>query len=1231
LIYTLSIQNAYAQLEAKNWYFGILKAIKFENDSIIKLYDNKMSAGRGGSCISDKNGNLLFYAEAAPANTGYIHNRNHNPLKNGNGFYYSTGADQTPIIIPMPGNPNIYYLFTLIAPRPSWPDSIKGLWYHIVDMSKDNGNGEMILKNQKICDNVTEQISATFHADKNSVWIMVREYNTNNYKAYLLKNTGLDTTPVISSAGSIINDIDWCMGQMKFSASGNKIANTLSYGGKVDICNFNNKTGKVSNGITLENLKFSSNHVTYGLEFSPNEKYLYFTLSGSPGCLFQVDVSSSNESIIRNSIDTIFVNPVDWDYYCLQIGIDRKIYIARPGYYLGCINIPNEKGKACNYDDSAIYFSTPGFVGMSLPTFLQSYFYLPDIEIEHTCLGDSTSFNLKDTSNIDSVLWKFGDWDSVIKMFPKHVYTDTGFYQTQAIIFYDNTSDTFEREIRISNYAYPNFSITDSSQCLIGNEFHFYDSSYAVDGSMTYKWDFGDSTASFNQNPTKSYAIADTFPVTLTVTSSYGCESSVSKNVFVRPMPVAEIGVNDSIQCLNENSFSFLNPSASINPLGLKTWYFGDANTSNADTATHHYISADSFEVLLIEETSFGCVDTATKAIVVHPSPVADFKIIDSIQCFNENSFQFTNFSSLPKFGTLEDLSSFNWKFGDQTFSTDTHAVKTYLLADTFGVELVAESAEGCKDSVARQIIVLESPIAEISVNDSSQCFNEQLFVISDQSTVTGDSIVGSNWIIGNDTIRNQQSAIRNNLQAGTWNIQLVTSTSHNCTDTSNKDIFVHPMPKAAFIINDASQCFNEQYFVISDQSSVIGDSLISNQWLIGSDTIRNSQSIIRNNFEPATWNLQLVTQSSHNCTDTTTQQITVHPSPITKFSYSTPCLEKEISFTDKSQLTTGSINKWKWYFSAQDSSALQNPVFTFTNFGDHAVQLIVQSDSGCLDTLSKTITIYDHAPAVALERVTVVNDQFNLLEWKAPSSPIVSGYRIQKSSDFGNFIDLKTYPKDSLSLSDFSVSPDYSIYTYHILTEDSCGHTSEASNIAQSILLELDSSESFNILSWSAYEEWQSGVERYEVQIFNAQSQSWEKLEAFPFPVAYSDSANKLSQAEYCYRIAAFRTLDDLPSHSNVVCSDTRMNLFVPNAFSPNGDGKNDVFQVKGTYLATFELKIFNRWGELLFESNSLQNSWDGTFRNKKCPMGVYYFQLKAKGLDGKKVEKAGNVSVLR
>jgi gliding motility-associated-like protein len=1236
LIY--SHQELFAQLEAKNWYFGNYCSIKFENNIPIVVNDSKMKAMFGSATISDKNGKLLFYTN------GYtIWSHDHDTMKNGFGLFSSLGTVQGAIIVPMPNNPNLYYLFTVNYGEGAI--STRGFWYHIVDISKDSGRGKVILKNQFICSNVTERLSATFHADNKSVWIIVHECNSNKYLAYLLQNTGLNTTPVTSAIGTshlISSNMHGnTEGQMKLSGSGKRLACVLMGDGIAEVFEFNNASGKLSNCHTIDFYSRENIHTlnANGLEFSPNEKFMYITKTTYPdsGYLYQIDISSNNDILIQSSVFEVYkfkldINNGGYDISALQIGLDKKIYVSRFYNYLGCIHNPDLKGIACNYEDSSVAVLKP--VERGLPTFLQSYFYLPDIEIENTCLGDSTSFNLKDTSNIDSVLWKFGDGDSVIKMFPKHVYTDTGFYQTQAIIFYDNTSDTLEREFRISNYAYPDFTIADTSQCLLGNEFHFYDSSYAVDGSMTYEWDFGDSTASFNQKPTKSYAIADTFPVTLTVTSSYGCESSVSKNVFVRPMPVAEIGVNDSIQCLNENSFSFLNPSASINPLGLKTWYFGDANTSNADTATHHYISADSFEVLLIEETSFGCVDTATKAIVVHPSPVADFKIIDSIQCFNENSFQFTNFSSLPKFGTLEDLSSFNWKFGDQTFSTDTHAVKTYLLADTFGVELVAESADGCKDSVSRQIIVLESPIAAMTVNDSSQCLNGNEFSFSN-IPVQAD-IVGYTWNFGDTTQSQDSNPVKSYLYADTFFISLILSDSFGCKDTAYREVFVRPMPKADFSIDNPYQCLSGNNFNFSNSSNISSGSL-NYKWFLNDSLLGLSQHYNNLTIQPpiAIGNsnkiIKLLAESDYHCLDSTEKSIFVNPMPLAGFSYTTPCLEKEISFTDKSQLATGSINNWKWYFTAQDSSTMQNPVFTFTDFEDHSVQLIVQSDSGCLDTLSKTITIYDHAPAVALERVTVVNDQFNLLEWKAPSSPIVSGYRIQKSSNFGNFVDLKTYPKDSLSLSDFSVSPDYSIYTYHILTEDSCGHTSEASNIAQSILLELDSSESFNILSWSAYEEWQSGVERYEVQIFNAQSQSWEKLEAFPFPVAYSDSANKLSQAEYCYRIAAFRTLDDLPSHSNVVCSDTRMNLFVPNAFSPNGDGKNDVFQVRGTYLAAFELKIFNRWGELLFESNSRQNSWDGTFRNKKCPVGVYYFQLKAKGLDGKKVEKTGNVSVLR
>jgi gliding motility-associated-like protein len=795
-------------------------------------------------------------------------------------------------------------------------------------------------------------------------------------------------------------------------------------------------------------------------------------------------------------------------------------------------------------------------------------------------------------------------------------------------------TDTTTQQISVHPSPIADFSINDSLQCFNENSFQFTNHSNLTGFQnllgLEYRWDLGDQTFSSDTHAVKTYLLADTFWVELVTESAEGCKDSVARQIIVLESPIAAMAINDTAQCYNEQQFVISDQSTVIGDsiVGNQWVIENDTQLSNLPTFQLSNMESGTWNIQLVTSTSQGCTDTSTQQISVHPSPTVDFRVNDSIQCLNENNFQFTNHSNLTGFQNLLGL-TYRWDLGDQTFSNDTHTVKTYLLADTFWVELVAESAEGCKDSVAKQIIVLESPKAAMTVNDSSQCLSGNEFSFSN-IPVQAD-IVAYTWNFGDTTQSQDSNPVKSYLYADTFFISLILSDSFGCKDTAYKEVFVRPMPIAAFTINDTSQCLAGNNFNFNN-TSILSSGTLTHQWYYRDtliDTLEHLADL--KTSQPGIFIIKLIVESEYACVDSTQQAIFINPMPKANFSYCTPCLEKEITFTDKSQLATGSINNWKWYFTAQDSSALQNPVFTFTDFGDHAVQLIVQSDSGCLDTLSKTITIYDHAPAVVVERVTVVNDQFNLLEWKAPSSPIVSGYRIQKSSDFGNFIDLKTYPKDSLSLSDFSVSPDYHIYTYHILTEDSCGHVSDPSNIAQSILLELDSSEAFNILSWSAYEEWTSGVERYEVQIFNAQSQSWEKLEAFPFPVAYSDSANKISQAEYCYRIAAFRTLDDLPSHSNVVCSDTRMNLFVPNAFSPNGDGKNDVFQVRGTYLAAFELKIFNRWGELLFESNSLQNSWDGTFKNKKCPMGVYYFQLKAKGIDNQKVKRTGNLTILK
>ncbi|MEA3494526.1 MAG: PKD domain-containing protein, partial [Bacteroidota bacterium] len=953
ILIIISSQKAFPQLEAKHWYFGYKNAFKFENNQPVLLYDNKMSTLYGTATISDKYGKLLFYTNGTT-----IWNKNHDTLKNGYGLNGGYGAMPSALIIPQPGNTNLYYFFTVI----NYSKSNQGFWYHIVDITKDNGKGEVILKNQFISGNVTERFSATFHSDKKSVWIMIHKWQSNNYKAYLLKNSGLDTIPVVSAIGTTHEGtVTNFYGQMKFSASGKKLACAMQDTSIIDIFDFNNATGQISNCISI-NLKRNIGYTIFGVEFSPSENLLYVTGSSSPAGIFQIDLSSGIDSTIKNSVNQIYINNNSGWYFCLQIGLDKKIYVARVYAFLGCINKPNKKGSACNYIDQGLTLPMGGNKG--LPTFLQSYFYLPDIEIENTCLGDSTAFNLKDTTNIDSVYWSFGDSNYSWQFYPKHVYSDTGYYQTSAVIFYNNTNDTFEREIRISNYAYANFGITDNSKCLLGNEFYFYDSSTAIDGSMTYEWDFGDSTGSFQQNPIKSFLVADTFNVKLTVTSSYGCETSKTKELYVQPMPEAKININDTAQCFNKNNFIFLNPSDSLNLNVSKTWYFGDGNTSNADTAQHIYLIADTFNVVLIEETNHGCRDTATKEIIVHPSPVTEFSVNDSVQCFNENHFQFTN---LTGFEMLLGL-NYSWDFGNGSTSTDSNGQMKYLSFDTFDVRLVAISPLGCTDTIVKKVYILESPKADFDIINNSQCFTDNLFEFeskSDFSTLTNLNDLIHNWDFGDNSVSNDTFPTHKYLSVDSFEINLIVTASNNCKDTvsKKKNVYVRPHPFVAFSLNDSDQCLNENDFAFSNLTAWGKAVRLNYFWSFGDNSF-STDSNTNHVFQKAdTFFVKLTATSNHNCKDSITKSVIVNPSPKADFSIndSAQCFnENNFEFIN---LTTWSnavrLKKYFWNFGDNNFSTDSNVNHKYKNEGIFNVKLKAINPYNCPDSIIKTVTVY--------------------------------------------------------------------------------------------------------------------------------------------------------------------------------------------------------------------------------------------------------------------------------
>jgi PKD repeat protein len=953
VLFLLNELNCFSQLEAKNWYFGTGLAMRFDSSGPVPMNNSKMFSQRGSSSISDKDGNLLFYSDGSA-----IWNKNHDTMKNGYGLYGSYASLQSPLIVPMPGDSNLYYLFSVI----DFTKPNEGFWFNIIDMRGDNGNGELKVKNQKICNNVSNHISATFHENRKSVWILVREWNSFNFKAYLLKNTGLDTIPVISRGKVFIKNSSYTLGQLKFSASGNKIANTICYKQKVEIADFNKRTGKISNSKLIKFDSTSSNSkYLFGCEISPNEKYLYVSGYGFPGSLYQLDISSGIESTIQNSIDTIYENyDVMWGnyYYCLQIGINKRIYIAKGGSYMGCINNPDKKGIACNYIDSAVSFTFPG-INAHLPTFLQSYFFLPEIKIKDFCFGDSTVFSLDDTSNIDSVLWNFGDGDSLFAMSPTHIYSDTGYYQTQAIIFYDNTSDTFTREIRISNYALPDFYIPDTNQCLNSNSFHFFDSSASVDGSMTYEWEFGDSTKSFQQNPVKSYLTSDTFGVSLTVTSAYGCESSLRKEVVVLPSPVTGFTLSDSVRCFNNRSLNISNGSYLLNDSIVENkWILGQDTIVTNQIDSYSFSSPGSYIIQLITTTTNSCTDTLEKDFIIHPSPKASFSFNDSVQCFNTQLLDIYNWSMVVG----DSLKESKWVLGLDTVVSDEVDSYTFKNPGTLPIQLIVVTKNNCRDTLVKDYILHPSPQADFVFNDSTQCFNEQLLAARNSSLVVGDSIMENLWYLSQDTLKTEDIIGYKFDNFGTYPVKLVVATSNDCKDSITKNIDIYKSPIADFSINDSIQCFNEQLLVARNSSLAAPNSIIENKWILNSDTVL-SKDLENYTFDKyGNYPIKLIVTTKNGCRDTSTSYFVLHPSPIAKFTLddSVQCFnEQSLVARNSSLVASDTITETKWILNSDTILANEITNYQFTQPGTYPIQLIVTTSNNCPDTLTKNFALF--------------------------------------------------------------------------------------------------------------------------------------------------------------------------------------------------------------------------------------------------------------------------------
>lgn len=393
---SINAQNNPDIKRTMHWYFGSRAGIDFSSGIPVADTNSQMTVLQGNATISDTSGNLLFYTDGKT-----VWNKNHNIMLNGTGLgvgQYATPMDCS-IIIPKPGENNIYYIFTVDG----WENQFhNGLRYHVIDMIQDNGKGAVMQKNIQLFSPCSEQLGATKDSSGCGYWVASHELHSANFRTYHITTVGIDTTPIISTAGK-----DYGIAQqsynlnggysLKFTPDGNRAGTGVYYGyvhgtdssDYIDILKFNKSNGQFSSVVSIQ----MDTSLAANFGFSPNSQYLYYEDGWHLAKGWQNDISSGDATTILNSKTFIYSTgnnigiAEDW-----QIGYDSKLYaICEIRDSVSVINNPNMQGNGCGFQKNIMSLAGRN-PGTAMPKFV-SNFLVNDTSSICTLIGIQESKN----------------------------------------------------------------------------------------------------------------------------------------------------------------------------------------------------------------------------------------------------------------------------------------------------------------------------------------------------------------------------------------------------------------------------------------------------------------------------------------------------------------------------------------------------------------------------------------------------------------------------------------------------------------------------------------------------------------------------------------------------------------------------------------------------------------------------------------------------------------------
>lgn len=715
----------------------------------------------------------------------------------------------------------------------------------------------------------------------------------------------------------------------------------------------------------------------------------------------------------------------------------------------------------------------------------------------------------------------------------------------------------------------------------------------------------------------------------------------IDNNVGCDPMRVT---FTDSTEQVTKFYFNY-GDGSSVDSISFDEYVYSKKDTSKR---------FEVFKPYIIASDKNGCrvLYEPLDSIVVYERSKPRFSTANTRGC-SPYTLPFTNNSSFAT-QSIWDYRDSDLKKDKDTTENGSH---TYP-AGVYSVKLVTSNEIGCKDSLTRlrYITVTNPPTALFNASDTITCIG--IPVDFQDQTNAEHNLLKWNWefILDEDTITSTATNPSMLLSdTGRYHVKLLVRDIHGCTDSVIRRSSLHiverlPVKTPELLLASVEENnlvelrwtkprrlgFRElQIFQDEDFTAPVFRTISSNDH----NAILTEPEVTD---RPVQYTLKLVDK----CDDPERVDDTHSTIHLSVTRDERPFANLAWTHYEGWDL----VNEYVIYRRKEGEGLVEikrvpYPENTYTDFSvcnEKYTYVILSVDPETRSVVYSNSVDYDpqySKPEDELDLQLVTVDRNNIyLRWTSNSVGNAHNYYIDRYDPYTGWRSELRETEDTFFI-DSIVNVNRIYYHYRVWYRDFCGRKSPVSNEGSSILLSQEVSSDAYLFNWTPYTIWSNGIKNYTVEItYDLKRPFTTDTVLGPGELAFTKRKTSITKdSSFFMRIKAVENGENPDtSVSNIVKVDPEALVYVPNAFSPNRDNVNDLFNYEGVGISLIQdddymFEVYNRWGQCVFRSESLGEFWDGTFRGQSCVEGVYAYYLRLRGIDNTVYNYHGTVTLLK